>query len=452
MSFAARPYVSFVLATFNRGPILLDCLHKTLDAAIPALGSGHFDIRIVDNASSDHTPDLIRALAENERHIKYLRLPKNCGPVAKNAALHQNAADLIVLLDDDAYPLPGSLPQMVRHFQDDPHLGAAVFDVTLPDGRKEASAYPDVCIGAGTALRGSALRSLTPASRPGNGLLPADFFMQAEEYDLSFRLLANNWTVQRFWDMPLIHLKSPGARIGQRTTLLDVRNNLWLLARYLPQPLCEQFAADWLARYWRMAVCRDYETDEDRSLTVAALPANSVAAPSVAAPPTKSHKAAFLRGAAAGFAHFAEQRGTGDLLLAPDILERIFKFDQIHKRLAIAKERFHLRRLAFGDWGKNLLPFWLAARDLDLEVAAIIDGNLAGPGIDYRGIPVLSEGDFRAKMEQNTDAVVITAMSHVHAHRRAGDLTRVLQLPVIDLFDPGKADRPVSDMVWTVGC
>jgi len=35
------------------------------------------------------------------------------------------------------------------------------------------------------------------------GLLPADFFMQAEEYDLSFRIWAAGFSVQRFWDMPL---------------------------------------------------------------------------------------------------------------------------------------------------------------------------------------------------------------------------------------------------------
>src|ERR1051325_3481995 len=121
LPFPARPYVSFVLATYNRGPILLDCLQKTLAAALASLGPGHFSISIVDNASTDQTPDLVRFLAEKERHIKYLRLPKNCGPVAKNAALHQNAADLIVLLADDAYPLPRSLPQTARHFQAHPH-------------------------------------------------------------------------------------------------------------------------------------------------------------------------------------------------------------------------------------------------------------------------------------------------------------------------------------------
>jgi GT2 family glycosyltransferase len=422
-SFPARPFVSFVLATYNRGTILIDCLQRTLAAALPALGPGHFNIIVVDNASTDNTAALVAALAAEQRHIKLIRLPKNCGPVAKNVALHQNAADILVLLDDDAYPLPGSLAQMVHHFQDDPQLGAAVFDVTLPDGRKEASAYPDVFIGAGTALRGTALRTLTGTRRPGRaggGLLPADFFMQAEEYDLSFRLLAAGFSVQRFWDMPLMHLKAPGARVGTRTTRLDIRNNLWLLARYLPDPLCSQLAADWLSRYWYMSISRDE-------------------------PGARAHKAAFLRGAAEGFHHWHAQRSRGTTLLPAETIERIFKFRAIHDRLARAKQKFGLQRIAFGDWGKNLLPFFHAAVSLDLPVIAVLD-ELAAKNTtflpsEYRGIPIIHESNLK-DLQPNADAIIVTAMSPVHAQRRAAALRRTLKIPVLDLFS--FAATPVS--------
>jgi len=416
--FPARPFVSFVLATYNRVTILIDCLQRTLNAALPALGPGRFNIIVVDNASTDNTAQLVQDFAAEQRHIKLIRLPKNCGPVAKNVALHENAADILVLLDDDAYPMPGAISQMVRHFQDDPQLGAAVFDVTLPDGRKEASAYPDVFIGAGTALRGTALRTLTATGRPGRaggGLLPADFFMQAEEYDLSFRLLAAGFSVQRFWDMPLMHLKAPGARVGTRTTRLDIRNNLWLLARYIPDPLCSQLAADWLSRYWNMSISRDE-------------------------PGARAHKAAFLRGAAEGLLHWPAQRASGTTLLPQDTLERIFKFNAIRNRLAHAQEKFGLRRIAFGDWGKNLLPYYQAATALNLEIIAVVDGFLATPehfgtknSVEYRGIPVINEMIF-TEYQQNADAIIITALSPVHADRRAAALRRTLKIPVIDLF------------------
>jgi GT2 family glycosyltransferase len=414
-SFPARPFVSFVLATYNRGPVVLDCLKQTLNAALTALGKDRFNIIVIDNASTDNTADLIATLAAEQPRVILIRNQSNCGPVAKNIGLHKNPADILVLLDDDAYPLPGALTQMVRHFEDDPLLGAAVFDVTLPDGRKEASAYPDVFIGAGTALRGAALRGLSGAQRPGRGLLPADFFMQAEEYDLSFRLLAADWSIQRFWDMPLLHLKAPNARIGTRTTRLDVRNNLWLLARYIPEPLCHQFAADWLARYWRMAVQRE-------------------------AGGGGAHKAAFLRGAAEGFSHWNRQRGTD--LLSSDTIERIFKFNAIRERLRRVQQKYNLKTIAFGDWGKNLLAFTQATGDLNLQVSAIIDSNLANDmPLEYRGIPLLDESAFRNRAVP-ADAIIVTALSRVHAERRAGAFRRLFQLPVIDLF--GKASVAAS--------
>jgi len=405
MGFPSRPTVSFVIATHNRGAVMVDCLRRTIAAAGPVFGE-RYSITVVDNASRDDTASLVETLAAEVPAVRLIRLKMNCGPVAKNIALAGNNADIIVLMDDDAYPLPGAVARMVQHFQEDAELGAAVFDVTLPNGAKEASAYPDVFIGAGTALRGTALRETAAASPefPGRGFLPADFFMQAEEYDLSFRMLARGWRVQRFWDMPLLHLKTPGARIGTRTTRLDVRNNLWLLARYVPTPLCSELAADWLARYWRMALGRDEGSA------------------------TASHRAAFLRGAAEAFGHWAHQHAAGAPVLNGDTLERIFKFNAIARKLARAKEETGLRRIALGDWGKNILAYWRAAREVGVECTAIVDGRLAGG--EYRGVPIVPESAFNG----NVDAIVVTAMSRVHAERRVGELRRSMSVPVIDLF------------------
>jgi GT2 family glycosyltransferase len=389
----------------------VDCLRRTIAAAEGAGLAGRFQVVVVDNGSTDGTAERIELLAGERREVKLIRLEKNCGPVAKNAGIAGNKADIIVLLDDDAYPMPGALPQMLHHFREDPRLAAAVFDVTLPDGTKEASAYPDVFIGAGTALRNEALQSVPKET--GGGLLPRDFFMQAEEYDLSFRLLAAGWTVQRFWDMPLVHLKSPGARIGQRTTRLDVRNNLYLLARYLPEPLCHQFAADWLARYFWMALGRDEQQ--------------------VPHPEFGTHKEAFLRGAAQGLRQWTAQREGGNRVLPAEAVERIFKFDAIRQRMARARDTLGWHRIAFADFGKNMLAFYHAAQSLGLPVIAVVDENLsggAGAAREYRGIPLVRESELAG----DVDALVLTTISPVHAQRRLAALQRTMRVPVVDLF------------------
>lgn len=392
---------------------MLDCLKRVIANGLP---ESQFEIRIVDNASTDGTASLIEREVPPGVHLT--RLPKNCGPVAKNVALRAARGEFLVVLDDDAYPHPGAVAQMVRHFRDNAELGAAVFDVTLPDGSKEGSAYPDVFIGAGTGLRRSALEKI--GAMHTGGPLPSNFFMQAEEYDLSFRLLAGGYSVQRFWDLPLTHLKAPNARIGQRTTRLDVRNNLYLLARYLPEPLCHQFAADWLARYFLMAQNRDAAAGMRRT----------------GHPEFGTHKQAFMAGAAQGLAQWATQRGGGVMLLSSETVERIFKFRQIRDRLNRAARRLGAQRVVFAEFGKNLLAFHRAAEQTGLQVVAVADDQLGGDGRDgreYRGIPLVTWEGLR-EMGLAGEMVVVTNISPVHAPRRAAALRRVLGVPVVDLF------------------
>lgn len=418
--------LSVIIATHNRGPVLIECLTRTLATLSGALPRAAFEILVVDNASTDHTPDL---LTQAFPDIHLIRSPRNAGPVNKNLAIEKARGDFLLLLDDDAYPHPGSIAQMLRHFAADPSLAAAVFDVTLPDGSKEASAYPDVFIGAGTALRRSALESIHALPHP----FPADFFMQAEEYDLSFRLLSAGYIIKRFADLPLTHLKTPNARIAARTTRLDVRNNLYLLAKFLPEPLCHQLAADWLDRYFRMAIRRD------RTAPV---------------PAPQAHKKAFLAGAAEGLAKWSAQRNHNRHLLSPQTLERLFKFNVIKARLALAAKTHNARRIIFADYGKNLLPFWQAAKDLHFQTLAIADDHLANPdnsNDNYRGTPLLTwKALHDSPLLPKADLIVVANLNPVHAPRRAAALRRTLPHPVVDLFAPARTG-PVAQFLQHAG-
>ncbi|MEI8195588.1 MAG: glycosyltransferase [Phycisphaerae bacterium] len=426
---AAAILVSFVLATFNRGPVLVDSLRQVQNCGLPP---HTFEIIAVDNASTDSTPELLeRELPQ----VQLIRLPRNEGPVAKNHAIARARGQFVIFLDDDAFPLPGAVPRMLEYFAADPALGAAAFNVMLPDGTPECSAYPNVCIGAGTGFRKDVLDQV--------GYLPPEFFMQAEEYDLSFRILRAGFKVQRFEDLPLRHLKTPQARIGERTTRLDVRNNLYLLARYVPAPLCYQLAADWLSRYWMMAV------DRDRRVGTGA-----------------EHRKAFMQGAAEGLAkwsarrrgcvptkdsdmpnvHGAQhaQRGSDPAghgthlgsrgLLEPEVIEKIFKFHEIQIRLSVARQRLGFHRILLADFGKNIMAYYQAAQKLGLPIVAVTDDHLAGQGQrDYRGLPILPWAQAR---QLSFDAVIISNLSPVHARQRLLALQDVCPVPVVDLFAP----------------
>jgi GT2 family glycosyltransferase len=380
--------VSFIISTHNRRDVLLDTL-----AHVRMCGLAHdaCEVFVVDNASSDGTAD---AVAQDFPTARLIRLKRNRGACAKNEALRHARGRFIVFLDDDSYPMPGAISQMVRKFEVFPRLGAAVFTVNLPDGSRECSAYPDVFIGAGTGFRRRALTQV--------GGLPEHFFMQAEEYDLSLRLLQAGWDIRAFDDLQVMHLKTAAARSSKRTTRLDVRNNFLLAHRQLPDPWRRIVLNDWLRRYWLIAK-------------------------------TKGHRFAFLRGLLSGAARsIFDQRTPVD----PDVFEQFTRMTQVKMRLARAQSERGLRTVLLVDLGKNVLPYWLAARECGLQVVAIADNRLARSRWRYRGIPIVNDSVAR---RLDFDAAIIANTSSVNAEARRTHWRQIDHRPVIDLFEPAFA-------------
>jgi hypothetical protein len=305
----ANLLVSFIISTYNRRQVTLDTLRHVKQCG---LNADAFEVLVVDNASKDGTAD---AIARRFPSVRLVRLKRNRGSCAKNAALPQARGRFIVFLDDDSYPQPGSVTRMIRKFETHPRLGAAVFTVTLPDGSRECSAYPDVFIGCGTGFRRRALAQV--------GGLPDDFFMQAEEYDLSLRLLQGGWDVRSFDDLHVAHMKSPQARVSRRTTRLDVRNNFIVAYRYLPDPWRRVIANDWMRRYWMIAR-------------------------------RKGHRAAFIRGVIGGAIRSVFDKRQP---LDPDVFEQFTRMKQIETRLRRAQEEHGLTTVLLIDLGKNVLPY-----------------------------------------------------------------------------------------------
>jgi GT2 family glycosyltransferase len=390
----ANLVVSFILSTYNRRAEVLNTLDHISRCG---LDPDSYEVFVVDNDSSDDTVD---AIGEQFPHVHLLPQEKNRGSCAKNLALPLSVGRFVVFLDDDSYPRPGAIARMIRHFEEDPDLGAAVFDIELLDGSRECSAYPDVFIGCGTGFRRQALTQV--------GGLPKDFFMQAEEYDLSLRLIDAGWKVRRFDDMQVVHLKSPTARRSNRTTRLDVRNNLMLATRYFPRGWVRPFAVDWMKRYYKIAS-------------------------------TKRHRGAFIAGALQGLAMSARPRHRRPI--SEQAFETFAKLGEIESRLRAAQQAFDLRTVLFIDLGKNVLPFYLAARNLGIQVIAIADPNLAGGR--YRKIPIIDDDEARSL---TFDAAVISNLSPVHAQQRRQQW-RLLEhfRPVIDLFEEN-TQRALADV------
>lgn len=377
------PRVTFVLATFNRRQVVLDTLDRL---AACGIAPSEYETVVVDNGSGDGTVEALQRRGD----VRLIRSRRNAGSCGKALALPQTRGEFTVYLDDDSHPRPGAIAAMIEEFERDASLGAAGFAVHLPDGSQECCALPHVFVGCGAGLRTAALRAV--------GGLDGSFFRQAEEYDLSFRLLAAGWRVRVFESLQVEHLKSPQSRASDRQLFYDVRNNLRLIARYLPDRFARAYRADWLRRYQWMA-----ERD--------------------------GCQAAWSQGVASGRRWGLLERWTWRGRRLPEAtLEELFQWRDIQRRMQRLRCQ-GIERVVFADLGKNVYAFWRAARIAGIHVLAVGDDRFASPGRRYRDVPVAG---LERALKLGPDAVVVSNASYVHAGTRAADVRRRVAVPVMD--------------------
>lgn len=115
------PRVTAVVLSFNRREELL----RTLDALqwddYPEL-----DVLIIDNGSSDGSPE---AVAERFPNARRLFLPYDVAVSARDYAVTATDADYIVHFDDDCAPEPAAISRMVELFEAHPEVGVIPFNI-----------------------------------------------------------------------------------------------------------------------------------------------------------------------------------------------------------------------------------------------------------------------------------------------------------------------------------
>ncbi len=194
MILPAHRSVCAVVVTYNRADLLGVCLR--------ALGNQSYAIDriiVVDNASTDHTADVLDASPS----LDVVRLPSNAGSSGGFAAGIERAAenqwDLVWVMDDDVEPEPDALAHLVRQMEPDvaasgpvkvgsdgqvQPLHIAQYDLArmhktavVPD-RGETVDVSFLSF-VGLLIRGDAARTETPR---------ADFFIDADDTEYCVRL------------------------------------------------------------------------------------------------------------------------------------------------------------------------------------------------------------------------------------------------------------------------
>ncbi len=116
----AFPLVSVIVVSYENLPLTRACLESVLGVT----SYPNFEVVVVDNASTDGTPEYLRELATRERRVRVALNPENRGfAAACNQGARLARGEVICFLNNDTVVSRGWLSALVRALRADPRLG-----------------------------------------------------------------------------------------------------------------------------------------------------------------------------------------------------------------------------------------------------------------------------------------------------------------------------------------
>ena len=243
--------VSVIVVSFNTRDLLRGCIQSIL-AEVNRLPRGlTAEVLIVDNASSDLSPEMVeREFIALNSPVKLIRSEINLGFAgANNLAMESARGRYLVLLNSDAFFHSGALRAAIVHMDADATAGVGGARLVGPKGewQPSARAFPTLwhvfVVLSGLASRYPKSRVFGAFDRtwasadlaaevdwvPGafsimrrealakTGLFDPEFFLYCEEVDLCRRIKANGFRVLYWPDVVVTHIGGESSR--QLTTL-----------------------------------------------------------------------------------------------------------------------------------------------------------------------------------------------------------------------------------------
>jgi GT2 family glycosyltransferase len=257
---------SIIIPNYNGLRFLPVCLDALGAQTYPASCT---EIIVVDDASTDGSPDFVR---ERYPNVRVLALERNGGmAVACNAGAAAARGDLLVMLNNDTEVEPGWLAALVAAAQAHPRAGAIASKMLLFDRRDtlhsagdvmgadgiprnrgvwqrdegQYDAGPDVfgACGGGVAYRREAWQAA--------GGFDERLFMYLEDVDLAWRLRLLGWKAVFAPDARLYHHVSATGG-GTLASYYTGRNTIWVIAKDMPGPLIRRNFGRILRGQWRV--------------------------------------------------------------------------------------------------------------------------------------------------------------------------------------------------------
>jgi hypothetical protein len=118
---AQSPLVTTIIPVFNRPALVLDAVESVLAQSYRPI-----EILVVDDGSTDETPDVVDRLAEqHDGIVRVIHIPNGGPGLAREAGRLAARGDYIQHLDSDDLLLPGKFAMQVAALESAPEYGAA---------------------------------------------------------------------------------------------------------------------------------------------------------------------------------------------------------------------------------------------------------------------------------------------------------------------------------------
>ncbi len=245
--------LSISVVNWNTKDILRNCL-KSIYVSTHKID---YEIFVVDNASSDGSPEMVEKTFPK---VKLIRNKENLGfAKANNQVIKLGNGRYILLLNSDTIVLDEALDKMVEFMNDHPDAGAAGCRLLNSDGTLQVSAseFPRLF---SLYWTNSLLRRIFPKKKVGAvisephfysrtqevdwilgaafilpksvikqiGSLDDEFFMYGEEVDLCYRIKKSGWKIYFYPEAKIIHLLGVSEKkVNDKTIARRVKANCY---------------------------------------------------------------------------------------------------------------------------------------------------------------------------------------------------------------------------------
>lgn len=184
----SQPYdASLILCTYNREHWIGDAIQSLLDLRTD--GSVNYEIIVVDNASTDNTPEVIADIAKRaDRPVRYVRETRQGPSAARNRGIAESTGEWLAFIDDDERADPNWLVELLAMTarKGVRVSGGAVHLISSEEDAKPLSPMLERVLAQGGRRKEECLFTPKHALNSGNQMLHCSVFEEIGAYEESW--------------------------------------------------------------------------------------------------------------------------------------------------------------------------------------------------------------------------------------------------------------------------